>query len=162
MKIKDIKRLSEEIILKAKERQVIISTAESCTGGLIGSALTSISGSSAVYDRGFITYSNESKSDLLNIDIKLIKKYGAVSKEIAILMAEGALKLSNASLTVSVTGVAGPGGGTKINPVGRVYIGIAKENKKTEYSLYTIEDKGRKYIRELTTLMALENIFRNL
>ena len=78
-------------------------------------------------DRGFITYSNESKSDLLNIDIKLIKKYGAVSKEIAILMAEGALKLSKASLTVSVTGVAGPGGGTKINPVGRVYIGIAKE-----------------------------------
>ena len=77
-------------------------------------------------------------------------------------MAEGALKLSKASLTVSVTGVAGPGGGTKINPVGRVYIGIAKENKKTEYFLYTFEDKGRKYIRELTTLMALENIFRNL
>ena len=162
MTLRDIKRLSKEIILKANECNIVISTAESCTGGLIGSALTSISGSSAVYDRGYITYSNESKSDLLNIDIKLIEKYGAVSKEIAILMAEGALKLSNASLTVSVTGVAGPGGGTKINPVGRVYIGIAKENKKTEYFLYTFEDKGRKYIRELTTLMALENIFRNL
>ena len=132
MTLRDIKRLSKEIILKANECNIVISTAESCTGGLIGSALTSISGSSAVYDRGYITYSNESKSDLLNIDIKLIEKYGAVSKEIAILMAEGALKLSKASLTVSVTGVAGPGGGTKINPVGRVYIGIAKENTPLE------------------------------
>ena len=127
MTLRDIKRLSKEIILKANECNIVISTAESCTGGLIGSALTSISGSSAVYDRGYITYSNESKSDLLNIDIKLIEKYGAVSKEIAILMAEGALKLSNANLTVSVTGVAGPGGGTKINPVGRVHMGVAKK-----------------------------------
>ena len=127
MTLRDIKRLSKEIILKANECNIVISSAESCTGGLIGSALTSISGSSAVYDRGYITYSNESKSDLLNIDIKLIEKYGAVSKEIAILMAEGALKLSNANLTVSVTGVAGPGGGTKINPVGRVHMGVAKK-----------------------------------
>ena len=162
MTLRDIKRLSKEIILKANECNIVISTAESCTGGLIGSALTSISGSSAVYDRGYITYSNESKSDLLNIDIKLIEKYGAVSKEIAILMAEGALKLSNANLTVSVTGVAGPGGGTKINPVGRVHMGVEKKNKKTEHFLYTFDDKGRQHIRELTTLRALENIFRNL
>ena len=159
---RDIKRVSKELIIKANECNIVISSAESCTGGLIGSALTSISGSSAVYDRGYITYSNESKSDLLNIDIKLIEKYGAVSKEIAILMAEGALKLSNANLTVSVTGVAGPGGGTKINSVGRVHMGVAKKNKKTEHFLYTFDDKGRQHIRELTTLKALENIFRNL
>ena len=77
-------------------------------------------------------------------------------------MAEGALKLSNANLTVSVTGVAGPGGGTKINPVGRVHMGVAKKNKKTEHFLYTFDDKGRQHIRELTTLRAFENIFRNL
>ena len=98
----------------------------------------------------------------LNDDIELINKYGAVSKEIAILMAEGALSLSNANLTVSVTGVAGPGGGTKINPVGRVHMGIAKKNKKTEHFSYLFENNGREFIRQSTTIKALENILKNL
>lgn len=159
---KEIKKISQKIIVTAKNNKVVIATAESCTGGLIGSSLTSIPGSSIAYDRGYITYSNKSKSDLLNINIELINKYGAVSEEIAILMAEGALSLSNANLTVSVTGVAGPDGGTKINPVGRVHMGIAKKNKKTEHFSYFFENNGREFIRQSTTIKALENILKNL
>ena len=159
---KEIERLSEKIIIKACESKSIISTAESCTGGLIGSSITSIPGSSSAYDRGFITYSNQSKCDLFDIDMELINKYGAVSKEIAILMAEGALKFSKATITASVTGVAGPGGGTKINPVGRVHMGIAIKNKKTKHSCFTFEDKGRNSIRKLTTLKALEGLYENI
>ena len=108
----EINKLSKKIITIGAKNKVLISTAESCTGGMIGSVITSVPGSSSVYDRGFVTYSNESKVELLDIDINLINKYGAVSKEIAVLMAEGCLKKSYSNLTVSVTGVAGPGGGT--------------------------------------------------
>ena len=111
----EINRLAKEIIAIGPKNKVVISTAESCTGGMIGAAITSISGSSTVYDRGFITYSNNSKAELLGIDINLINQHGAVSKEIAKLMAEGCLIKSNSNLSVSVTGVAGPGGGNNPN-----------------------------------------------
>ena len=158
----EFKKLSKKIIKEAGVKGLSIASAESCTGGLISSSLTSVPGSSSVYDRGIITYSNQSKSDLLNIEMILIKKYGAVSKEIAILMAEGALNNSTADLSVSVTGVAGPGGGTIVNPVGRVHMAIAKKNTLTNHFIFTFENKGRDYIRESTTFHALENILKAL
>ena len=113
----EINKLSNKIITKGSKNKIIISSAESCTGGLISSALTSVPGSSKVFDRGFITYSNQAKSELLKIDIDLINKHGAVSKEIAILMAEGSIKNSNANIALCVTGIPGPDGGTIDKPV---------------------------------------------
>lgn len=101
-----------------------VATAESCTGGLIGAAITAIAGSSDVYERGFVTYSNEAKTELLDVPATLIAEVGAVSAEVAEAMARGALARSRADLAISVTGVAGPGGGTEAKPVGLVYIGI--------------------------------------
>ncbi|MEO3431725.1 nicotinamide-nucleotide amidohydrolase family protein [Inquilinus sp. CAU 1745] len=107
-----------------------VATAESCTGGLIGAAITTIAGSSDVYERGFVTYSNEAKTELLDVPAVLIAEVGAVSAEVAEAMARGALARSRADLAISVTGVAGPGGGTEAKPVGLVYIGIMKRGGK--------------------------------
>jgi len=113
-------------LLKACEAQgVMLATAESCTGGLIAALLTEIPGSSAVFDRGFVTYSNAAKQAQLGVPAALIKRHGAVSAPVARAMAEGALKHGRAQIAVSVTGVAGPGGGTKEKPVGLVYIAVA-------------------------------------
>lgn len=101
-----------------------VATAESCTGGLIGAAITAIAGSSDVYERGFITYSNDAKTELLDVPAALIAEIGAVSAEVAEAMARGALARSRADLAISVTGVAGPGGGTEAKPVGLVHIGV--------------------------------------
>jgi len=158
----EINNLAKEIIAIGPENKVIISTAESCTGGMIGAAITSISGSSTVYDRGFITYSNNSKAELLGIDINLINQHGAVSQEIAKLMAEGCLIKSNSNLSVSVTGVAGPGGGTKDKPVGLVHMAIAKKNKDTINFEFLFGKKSRDEIRKLTTLNALKNLYENI
>ena len=157
----EINKLSKKIITIGAKNKVLISTAESCTGGMIGSVITSVPGSSSVYDRGFVTYSNESKAELLDIDINLINKYGAVSKEIAVLMAEGCLKKSYSNLTVSVTGVAGPGGGTYDKPVGLVHMAIARENSETIDFKFLFANKSRDEIRELTTLNALKKLFDN-
>ena len=158
----EINNLAKEIIAIGPENKVIISTAESCTGGMIGAAITSISGSSTVYDRGFITYSNNSKAELLGIDINLINQHGAVSQEIAKLMAEGCLIKSNSNLSVSVTGIAGPGGGTKDKPVGLVHMAIAKKNKDTINFEFLFGKKSRDEIRKLTTLNALKNLYENI
>tara|TARA_Y100000589_G_scaffold327979_1_gene370995 strand:+ start:428 stop:856 length:429 start_codon:yes stop_codon:yes gene_type:complete len=103
----------------------MLATAESCTGGLIASLITAIEGSSDVFDRGFVTYSNDAKTDCLGVPISLINKFGAVSKQVAKAMADGALANSGAHLSLSVTGIAGPGGGTQEKPVGLVCIGSA-------------------------------------
>ena len=158
----EINNLAKEIIAVGPKNKVIISTAESCTGGMIGATITSVSGSSTVYDRGFITYSNNSKAELLGIDINKINQYGAVSKEIAKLMAEGCLRKSNSNLSVSVTGVAGPGGGTKDKPVGLVYMAIAKKNRDTINFKFLFGEKTRDEIRNLTTLNALKNLYENI
>lgn len=110
-----------------KQRGLMLVTAESCTGGLIAKTLTDIPGSSAVFERGFITYTNESKSELLGVPADMIEKHGAVSEKVARAMAEGALSHSNADVAVSSTGIAGPDGGTPEKPVGLVYIGIASK-----------------------------------
>ena len=125
----EIARLSKTVVKTAIDKGVMIATAESCTGGLIGGALTDVAGSSAAFDRGFITYSNEAKNEMLGVPMDIIEKHGAVSEEVASAMAEGALKHSNARIAVSVTGIAGPGGGTNEKPVGLVWFGLARDSK---------------------------------
>jgi nicotinamide-nucleotide amidase len=108
-----------------RQRGIMLATAESCTGGLIAAALTAIAGSSDVVDRGFVTYSNEAKHDLVGVPMALIETHGAVSEEVAAAMAAGALARSRAGIAVAVTGVAGPGGGSAAKPVGLVWFGLA-------------------------------------
>jgi len=156
-----IKKQTEEVIKKCKKKGYLIATAESCTGGMAASYLTSISGSSEIFDRGFITYSNLSKVELLGIDEGLINKYGAVSSETAIAMALGAVSNSRANISVSITGVAGPSGGTDMNPVGTVYIAIANNNK-TNYNKFNFENQGRNFIRQSAVYEALRMIYLNI
>lgn len=116
-----------------KARGWMIATAESCTGGLVAGALTDIAGSSAVVERGFVTYSNEAKTQMLGVPAELIAEHGAVSEAVARAMAEGALARSLADVTVAITGVAGPGGGTATKPVGLVHFGLARRGAETRH-----------------------------
>lgn len=119
------------ILNSYRHKGLKLATAESCTGGLISALLTEISGSSDVFDCGFVTYSNESKIQFLGVDQKLIEQHGAVSEQVASAMAQGAITRTGADVSVAVTGIAGPTGGTKDKPVGLVYIAVAKKNKIT-------------------------------
>ena len=111
----------------------MMATAESCTGGMISSAMTDLAGSSDVFDRGFVTYSNEAKMELLGVRAETLTDYGAVSPQVAEEMAVGAIKNSNAQIAISVTGIAGPGGGSDKKPVGLVYLGIATKEKSESH-----------------------------
>ena len=124
-----MKNLPNKIIKKLIQKKLKISFAESCTGGMLSSIITSVSGSSKVFNLGLITYSNKTKIDILKIPKKIISKYGAVSNECCLSMVKNLSKISKASISVSITGVAGPNGGTITKPVGLVYIGIKKGNK---------------------------------
>lgn len=124
----DLLELAKEVLAAAKARKKRIVTAESCTGGLLGGCLTANAGSSDVMDCGFITYSNESKSRLLGVPRDAVAEFGAVSDIVASAMAEGALAQTDAHMAVSITGIAGPGGGTKEKPVGLVYMALAQTN----------------------------------
>ena len=117
-------KTATELLVVLKNRGVKLATAESCTGGLIAALFTEISGSSAVFECGFVTYSNKSKTNLLGVDSKLITEYGAVSEEAAKAMAQGAIGRANADIAVAVTGIAGPTGGSAEKPVGTVYIAV--------------------------------------
>ena len=123
----DREDFAEKVLEKARGLGLMIATAESCTGGLVAAALTSIGGSSDVFERGFVTYSNEAKAEMLGVDPALIQAHGAVSQEVAIAMAACALKRSRAALAVAVTGIAGPSGGTAAKPVGLVHFAAAKQ-----------------------------------
>jgi nicotinamide-nucleotide amidase len=138
----------------ARQTSATIATAESCTGGMIGAALTDIAGSSDVYDRGFITYSNAAKIDMLGIRPETLADKGAVSEEIARQMAEGALKRSTASLAVSVTGIAGPGG-SEFKPEGRVCFGLAQAGRPTRSETVEFGAIGRAKVRAATVAHAL-------
>ena len=116
---------AQALLAACRAKGIVLATAESCTGGLIAAALTAIAGSSDVVDRGFITYSNEAKNELVGVPMQLIQAHGAVSDEVALAMAEGALARSRATAAISVTGVAGPGGGSPEKPVGLVWFGLA-------------------------------------
>ena len=149
-----INKQSKILFNKCLEKKIIVTTAESCTGGMIASSIVSISGSSAIFKSSVITYSNDMKSKILNIPLKLINENGAVSKIIAYTMASNVLDLMNSDLSIAVTGIAGPGGGSKNKPVGLVHIGIGtKKNIVTKRYLF----KGNRLkVRQETTLEALK------
>jgi nicotinamide-nucleotide amidase len=124
-----MKNLANKLVKKLIKKKLKISFAESCSGGMLSSAITSISGSSKVFNLGLITYSNKAKIDILKVPKKIISKYGAVSNECCLSMVKNLSKISKANISVSITGVAGPNGGTKLKPVGLVYIAIKMGNK---------------------------------
>ncbi len=149
-----MKKISDKIIKLLKNKKIKISFAESCTGGMLSSAITSVSGSSKIFNLGLVTYSNESKIKVLKISKKTIKKYGSVSEQVCKAMVEKVSKIGNANISVSITGIAGPSGGTKIKPVGLVYVGIKKDNS-VEVKKYLFKNKGRSYIQRATVNKAL-------
>lgn len=151
----DLQSLASQVLDAAKARDLMIATAESCTGGLIAGCLTEIAGSSAVVDRGFVTYSNDAKTEMLGVPADLIVRMGAVSEEVARAMAEGALDRSRADLTVAVTGVAGPGGGSPEKPVGLVHFGCAMTGDETQHARCVFEG-SRSDIRRETVRAALK------
>lgn len=155
-----ISDLAAQVLDLARARDAKLATAESCTGGLVSAALTEIPGSSSVVDRGFVTYSNEAKSELLGVPMILIETHGAVSEDVARAMAEGALARSHAQFAVSITGVAGPGGGTDAKPVGLVWFAIAGAGRATQTLEQRFGDLGRSKIRAHSVETAL-TLFRD-
>jgi nicotinamide-nucleotide amidase len=139
--------LAQALIQETREKQLKIVTAESCTGGLIAGALTEIAGASEVVDRGFVVYSNNAKTKLLNVRAAVIMRFGAVSEEVARAMAEGALKNSAADIAVSCTGIAGPTGGTPGKPIGLVHLAAARLGHTTLAEECRFGDLGRSEIR---------------
>ena len=160
--------LPAEVLSRARALGLKIATAESCTGGLVAAALTAIAGSSDVFERGFVTYSNEAKAEMLGIDPALIARHGAVSREVAIAMAAGALRQSRAQLSVAVTGVAGPGGGSADKPVGLVHFAAAKAiarqaaevNARALVQEERFGDIGRGEVRAKSVAAALRLLLR--
>lgn len=132
----NLRTTANELFQSLKKKKMRLATAESCTGGLIGALITDIPGSSSIFERGFITYSNASKIELLTVPTFYIEDYGAVSMEVAVAMAEGALLMSKADISVSVTGCAGPDGGTAEKPIGTVFIGCAVKNSQTVFEKF--------------------------
>ena len=150
-------RVAAASVLKLfKECGLTIATAESCTGGLLAAALTSISGSSAVVERGFVTYTDVAKTQSLGVPHSSLNAHGAVSAEVAKAMAEGALERSNADVALSITGIAGPGGATPDKPVGLVYFGLAREHMRTQAVEKRFGSIGRDGVREAAVNFALE------
>ncbi|MDR6430853.1 CinA family protein [Brucella pseudogrignonensis] len=150
------------VLNACRQHSIMIVTAESCTGGLIAAALTDIAGSSDVVDRGFVTYSNEAKNEMIGVPMELIIQVGAVSKEVAIAMAEGALANSRAAISIAVTGIAGPGGGSAEKPVGLVHIASARKGFATMHKECRFGEKSRDNIRHETVLSALALVLEAL
>ncbi len=151
---------AKDLVERASAAGIVIATAESCTGGMISAAITDVTGSSRVLDRGFVTYSNAAKMDMLGVFAETLETHGAVSEQVAAEMAAGALKHSNATLTVSVTGIAGPGG-SDFKPEGRVCFGIATQNS-VETQQIDFGPLGRAGVRSATVTHALELLMQKL
>tara|TARA_B100000029_G_scaffold367474_1_gene360919 strand:- start:415 stop:888 length:474 start_codon:yes stop_codon:yes gene_type:complete len=149
-----MKKISHKIIKLLINKKIKISFAESCTGGLLSSAITSVSGSSKVFNLGLVAYSNESKIKILKVSKKIIKKYGSVSEQVCRSMVKNVSKIGKSKMSISVTGIAGPKGGTKDKPVGLVYVGIKKGNK-ISVKKYLFKNKGRIYIQKTTVIKCL-------
>ncbi|SFP59999.1 CinA family protein [Tranquillimonas alkanivorans] len=145
--------LAETVLARAKAKGATVATAESCTGGMIGAAITDVAGSSAIFDRGYITYSNEAKIEMLGVSADTLAAHGAVSEEIAREMAEGARR-AGATLSVSVTGIAGPGG-SEFKPEGRVCFGLAQDGAPTRTQTVEFGALGRAVVREKSVEHAL-------
>ena len=136
-----------KIVSLLKKQKYKISLAESCTGGLLSSAITSVSGSSKVFTLGLIAYSNQSKIKVLKVPKNIIRKYGSVSEPVCLAMVKNLNKISKTNIAVSITGIAGPSSGSKIKPVGLVYVGIKRGNK-VETKKYLFKNRGRSYIQK--------------
>lgn len=149
-----------ELIRLCADRKLTIATAESCTGGLIAGALTEIAGSSAVVDRGFVTYSNAAKTAMLGVPAPLIERVGAVSREVALAMVVGALAKSDADLAVAVTGIAGPGGGAAEKPVGLVHFAAMRRGAQAVHEAHVFSGRDRSGVRHDTVANALAMLRR--
>jgi nicotinamide-nucleotide amidase len=153
----EITGLAEELGRRLAARGLFAATAESCTGGLVAGAITAIAGSSAWFDRGFVTYSNEAKVDMLGVDPATLEQHGAVSEATALAMAEGAVRQSRASVAVAVTGIAGPAGGTPSKPVGMVCFGWAMRGGATASATHQLPG-DREAVRRRSVVLALEGL----
>ena len=151
--------LNKKIISLIKRKRMKLSIAESCTGGMLSSAITSVSGSSKIFTMGLVTYSNQAKTSILKVPKKIIKKYGAVSVQCCLAMVNNLSKISKSKICVSITGIAGPKGGSKQKPVGLVYIGI-KVGKKIVINKFNFKNKGRTYIQRQTVKKSLNLLSR--
>ena len=156
-----MKVLGKKIVNKLIKKKLTISTAESCTGGLLSSTITSVAGSSKVFKLGLVTYSNRSKIKVLKVLKNIIRKYGAVSEQVCLAMVMNLNKISKTNISISITGIAGPGGGTKKKPVGLVYIGIKKRNK-ISVRKYLFKNKGRTFIQKAAVNQSLRSILSSL
>ena len=152
-----MKNLANKLVKKLIKKKLKISFAESCTGGMLSSIITSISGSSRIFNLGLITYSNKAKIDILNVPSKIISKYGAVSNECCLSMVKNLSKISKANISISITGIAGPNGGTKLKPVGLVYIGI-KKGHNIRVQKVLLKSKNRISIQKAVTYKVLKTI----
>ena len=153
-----LRNIAMLILDDAEQARLKIATAESCTGGLLAALFTEIPGSSSVFERGFVTYSNRAKEDMLGVPGDALADYGAVSEPVARMMAEGALTNSRANISVGITGVAGPGGGTRMKPVGTVHIACARENRAIIHEHLQLGEISRDAIRMAAVESALNLI----
>ncbi len=151
--------LNKKIISLLKRKKMKLAIAESCTGGMMSNAFTSVSGSSKVFSMGLVTYSNQAKTIILKVNQKLIKKYGAVSVQCCLAMVNNLSKISKAKLCISITGIAGPKGGSKLKPVGLVYIGIKLGNKVFVHK-NNFKNNGRAFIQKQTVKKVLNLILK--
>ena len=156
-----MKLLAKKIVKILTKKKLTIAFAESCTGGMVSSAITDIKGSSKVFTFGMIVYSNKSKINVLKIPKNIIKKYGAVSEQVCLTMVKNISKISKTNISLAVTGIAGPSGGTKKKPVGLVYVGIKKGNK-IKVKRYLFKNKGRTYIQKTAVNKSLGLILGTL
>ena len=156
-----MKKLSNKIVKLLIKKKLNISFAESCTGGLLSSSITSISGSSKVFSMGLVTYSNNAKIKLLGVPKKTISNFGAVSYETCLSMVKNLSKISKSNISISITGVAGPNGGTKGKPVGLVFMGL-KKGRKIIIKKNLFKNKGRIYIQKATVKKVLRMILNNI
>jgi nicotinamide-nucleotide amidase len=158
----DIGALANEIIASLKAQGLTIATAESCTGGLIAGALTSVAGSSDVVYGGFVTYANEAKIAMVGVPFGLLREFGAVSKEVATAMAEGALAAAGTHIAVAVTGIAGPGGGSAEKPVGLVYFAVATAEETRNLKKSFDPNWSRQQIRHASVVEALKLVKKTI
>ena len=153
--------IAQKIVKLLRKKKLKISFAESCTGGMLSSAITSIKGSSKVFNLGLVVYSNQSKIKVLRVSKNIIKKYGSVSYQVCLAMVKNVSRISSANISVSITGIAGPSGGSKEKPVGLVFVGIKKDNRIV-VKRYLFKNKGRAYIQKATVNKVLRSILNFL
>ena len=153
--------LKKKVLSKLLKKKIKVAIAESCTGGMLSSSLTSLSGSSKIFSMGIVTYSNKSKISILKVPKKIINKFGAVSAQCCISMVNNLSKISNSQLNVSITGIAGPGGGSKTKPVGLVYVGINYRGK-ISINKFNFKNKNRIFIQRSTVKKSLELILKTI